>query len=162
MENSSNPFPSISSLAVSTMISLFSPLWNISPSPILMLLVLRQHRTIWQEAPAGICGSIQSLESEGILYVFLVFQTEEVGQKDGCGSQTQLRGVALYPNIVRLPRWQTVHFLFPISSISEITAPDNQAACLTVGLVLRIRPESTQVFPWSDCAQRRMVLIATQ
>ena len=40
-------------------------------------------------------GSIQSLENEGILYVFLVFQTEEVGQKDGCGSQTQLRGVAL-------------------------------------------------------------------
>jgi len=31
------------------------------------------------------------LENEGIL----VFQTEEVGQKDGCGSQTQLRGVAL-------------------------------------------------------------------
>ena len=35
------------------------------------------------------------MENEGILYVFLVFQTEEVGQKDGCGSQTQLRGVAL-------------------------------------------------------------------
>ena len=29
------------------------------------------------------------------MYVFLVFQTEEVGLKDGCGSQTQLRGVAL-------------------------------------------------------------------
>ncbi len=27
--------------------------------------------------------------------IFLVFKTEEVGQKDGCGSQTQLRGVAL-------------------------------------------------------------------
>ena len=57
--------------------------------------ILGQHRTIWQEAPAWIFGSIQSLENEGILYVFLVFQTEEVGQKDGCGSQTQLRGVAL-------------------------------------------------------------------
>ena len=56
---------------------------------------IRQHRTIWQEAPAWIFGSIQSLENEGILYVFLVFQTEEVGQKDGCGSQTQLRGVAI-------------------------------------------------------------------
>ena len=56
---------------------------------------LRQHRTIWQEAPAWIFGSIQSLENEGILYVFLVFQTEEVGQKGGCGSQTRLRGVAL-------------------------------------------------------------------
>jgi len=54
----------------------------------------RQHRTIWQEAPAWIFGSIQSLEDEGILYVFLVFQTEEVGQKGGCGSQTQLRGAA--------------------------------------------------------------------
>ena len=30
----------------------------------------------------------------GILYVFLVFQTEEVGQKDGGDSQTQLCGVA--------------------------------------------------------------------
>ena len=59
---------------------------------------LGQHRTIWQEAPAWIFGSIQSLENEGILYVFLVFQTEEVGQKDGCGSQTQLRGVALELN----------------------------------------------------------------
>ena len=59
------------------------------------MILLRQHRTIWQEAPAWIFGSIQSLENEGILYVFLVFQTEEVGQKDGCGSQTQLRGVAL-------------------------------------------------------------------
>ena len=37
---------------------------------------LRQHRTIWQEAPAWIFGSIQSLENEGILYVFLVFHTE--------------------------------------------------------------------------------------
>jgi hypothetical protein len=35
------------------------------------------------------------LENEGILYVFLVFQTEEVGQKDGGDSQTQLCGVAL-------------------------------------------------------------------
>ena len=38
---------------------------------------------------------IQSLENEGILYVFLVFQTEEVGQKDGGDSQSQLCGVAL-------------------------------------------------------------------
>ena len=37
---------------------------------------LGQHRTIWQEAPAWIFGSIQSLENEGILYVFLVFHTE--------------------------------------------------------------------------------------
>ena len=38
-----------------------------------------QHRTIWQEVSARIFASIQSLENEGILYVFLVFQTEEVG-----------------------------------------------------------------------------------
>ena len=38
---------------------------------------------------------IQSLENEGILYVFLVFQTEEVGQKDGGDSQTQLCGGAV-------------------------------------------------------------------
>ena len=37
---------------------------------------LGQHRTIWQEAPAWIFGSIQGLENEGILYVFLVFHTE--------------------------------------------------------------------------------------
>ena len=63
---------------------------------------LGQHRTIWQEAPAWIFGSIQSLENEGILYVFLVFQTEEVGQKDGCGSQTQLRGVAIKMKIRKI------------------------------------------------------------
>jgi len=40
------------------------------------------------------------LENEGILYVFLAFQTEEVGQKDGCGSQTQLRGVAIKEIVV--------------------------------------------------------------
>ena len=57
--------------------------------------LIRQHRTIGQAAPAWIFGSIHSLENEGILYVFLVFQTEEVGQKDGCDSQTQLRGVAI-------------------------------------------------------------------
>ena len=32
---------------------------------------------------------------DSLLYVFLVFQTEEVGQKDGGDSQTQLCGVAL-------------------------------------------------------------------
>ena len=33
------------------------------------IFFLGQHRTIWQEAPAWIFGSIQSLENEGILYV---------------------------------------------------------------------------------------------
>ena len=56
---------------------------------------LRQHRAIRQEVSDRIFPHFFSLESEGILYVFLVFQTEEVGQKDGGDSQTQLCGVAL-------------------------------------------------------------------
>ena len=57
--------------------------------------ILGQHRAIRQEVSDRIFAPIQSLENEGILYVFLVFQTEEVGQKDGGDSQTQLCGVAL-------------------------------------------------------------------
>ena len=45
-------------------------------------VILRQHRTIRQEVSDEIFVPIQSLENEGILYVFLVFQAEEVGQKD--------------------------------------------------------------------------------
>ena len=44
---------------------------------------LRQHRTIRQEDSARIFAPIQSLKNGGILYVFPIFQTEEVGQKDG-------------------------------------------------------------------------------
>ena len=54
-----------------------------------------QHRAIRQEDSDRIFAPIQSLENEGILYVFLVFQTEEVGQKGGGDSQTQLCGAAL-------------------------------------------------------------------
>ena len=69
---------------------------------------LRQHRAIRQEVSDRIFAPIQSLENEGILYVFLVFQTEEVGQKDGGDSQTQLCGVALtYKNHDRLTVPQT-------------------------------------------------------
>ena len=63
------------------------------PGPVLFFL--RQHRTIRQEVSGRIFVPIQSLENEGILYVFLVFQTEEVGQKGGWDSQAQLCGVAL-------------------------------------------------------------------
>ena len=56
---------------------------------------LGQHRAIRQGISDRIFAPIQSLENEGILYVFLVFQTEEVGQKDGGDSQTQLCDVAL-------------------------------------------------------------------
>ena len=45
--------------------------------------ILRQHRTIRREVSARIFAPIQSSKNGGILYVFLVFQTEEVGQKDG-------------------------------------------------------------------------------
>ena len=55
----------------------------------------RAARAIRQEVSDRIFAPIQSLENEGIPYVFLVFQTEEVGQKDGGDSQTQLCGVAI-------------------------------------------------------------------
>ena len=45
--------------------------------------LLRQHRTIWQEDSARIFTPVQSLENGGILYVFPIFQTEEMGQKGG-------------------------------------------------------------------------------
>ena len=51
-----------------------------------------------KKSQTGFFVPIQSLENEGILYVFLVFQTEEVGQKDGGDSQTQLCGDALSEN----------------------------------------------------------------
>ena len=57
--------------------------------------MIRQHRAIRQEVSDRIFAPIQSLENEGILYVFLVFQTEEVGQKGGGDSQIQLCGVAI-------------------------------------------------------------------
>ena len=58
-------------------------------------ITLRQHRAIRQEVSDRIFAPIQGLENEGILYVFLVFQTEEVGQKDDGDLQTQLCGAAL-------------------------------------------------------------------
>ena len=71
-------------------------------------LNIRHHRAIRQEVSGRIFAPIQSLENEGILYVFLVFQTEEVGQKDGGDSQTQLCGAAiivpLYFSTGRFPR----------------------------------------------------------
>ena len=44
-----------------------------------------------------------------MLYVFPIFETAEVGQKDGCGPQTQLRGAALGTFIVDIPAgpWYT-------------------------------------------------------
>ena len=44
---------------------------------------LRHHRTIWQEDSARIFVPIQSSENGGILYVFPIFGTAEVGQKGG-------------------------------------------------------------------------------
>ena len=45
--------------------------------------ILRQHRTIRQEVSARIFAPIQSSENGGILYVFPIFGTAEVGQKGG-------------------------------------------------------------------------------
>jgi len=44
---------------------------------------LRQHRAIRQEVSARIFVPIQSFKNGGILYVFPIFETAEVGQKDG-------------------------------------------------------------------------------
>ena len=45
--------------------------------------------------PQGVCRIRKPAYAGNGCAIFLVFQTEDVGQKDGCGSQTQLRGVAL-------------------------------------------------------------------
>ncbi len=45
--------------------------------------------------PQGVCRIRKPAYAGNGCAIFLVFQTEEVGQKDGCGSLTQLRGVAL-------------------------------------------------------------------
>ena len=47
--------------------------------------------------PQGVCRIRKPAYAGNGCAIFLVFQTEEVGQKDGCGSQTQLRGVAFMP-----------------------------------------------------------------
>ena len=51
--------------------------------------------------PQGVCRIRKPAYAGNGCAIFLVFQTEEVGQKDGCGSQAQLRGVAKrkYANI---------------------------------------------------------------
>ena len=45
--------------------------------------ILGQHRTIRQEVSDRIFAPIQSSENGGILYVFPIFGTAEVEQKDG-------------------------------------------------------------------------------
>ena len=54
--------------------------------------------------PQGVCRIRKPAYAGNGCAIFLVFQTEEVGQKDGCGSQTQLRGVALGINPVSTPK----------------------------------------------------------
>ena len=44
--------------------------------------------------PQGVCRIRKPAYAGNGCAIFLVFQAEDVGQKDGCGSQTQLRGVA--------------------------------------------------------------------
>ena len=52
--------------------------------------------------PQGVCRIRKPAYAGNGCAIFLVFQTEEVGQKDGCGSQTQLRGVATMKTLVLL------------------------------------------------------------
>ena len=58
-------------------------------------LILRQHRTIWQEHSAKDFASYESYKRAGILYVFPPFITARMGQKIGRRPQTQLCGDAL-------------------------------------------------------------------
>ena len=60
---------------------------------------LGRHRIIWQDDSVWDFSSSQGLENEGILCVFLVFQTTELAEKTRRGTQTQLCGDALknYP-----------------------------------------------------------------
>ena len=81
---------------------------------------LRQHRAIRQEVSDRIFAPIQSLENEGILYVFLVFQTEEVGQKDGGDSQTQLCGAALREIYSALLLWEFLTGCFAVSEREKV------------------------------------------
>ena len=56
---------------------------------------LGRHRIIWQDDSVWDFSSSQGLENEGILCVFLVFQTAELAEKTRRGTQTQLCGDAL-------------------------------------------------------------------
>ena len=81
---------------------------------------LWQYRAIRQEVSDRIFAPIQSLENEGILYVFLVFQTEEVGKKDGGDSQTQLCGVALREVYSALLLWEFLAGCFAVSEREKV------------------------------------------
>ena len=61
--------------------------------------------------PQGVCRIRKPAYAGNGCAIFLVFQTEEVGQKDGCGSQTQLRGVALIQKNRRLPNGSLLFLL---------------------------------------------------
>ena len=56
--------------------------------------------------PQGVCRIRKPAYAGNGCAIFLVFQTEEVGQKDGCGSQTQLRGVAFIFSVGIDFRWR--------------------------------------------------------
>lgn len=71
---------------------------------LLSMGVLGRHRIIWQDDSAWDFSSSQSLENEGILCVFLVFQTAELAEKPRRGTQTQLCGDALALFSHKVPR----------------------------------------------------------
>ena len=77
--------------------------------------------------PQGVCRIRKPAYAGNGCAIFLVFQTEEVGQKDGCGSQTQLRGVALSKPI-RKPKIRS----------TQTDAPDSFFAALFGGNLLNL------------------------
>ena len=67
--------------------------------------------------PQGVCRIRKPAYAGNGCAIFLVFQTEEVGQKDGCDSQTQLRGVALIIIFLAISRFSQAFFAYTVSEI---------------------------------------------
>ena len=70
--------------------------------------------------PQGVCRIRKPAYAGNGCAIFLVFQTEEVGQKGGCGSQTQLRGVALNAQIFQPV--QALHWLIFSAALDKESA----------------------------------------
>ncbi len=67
--------------------------------------------------PQGVCRIRKPAYAGNGCAIFLVFQTEDVGQKDGCGAQTQLRGVALIIIFLAISRFSQAFFAYTVLEI---------------------------------------------
>ena len=67
--------------------------------------------------PQGVCRIRKPAYAGNGCAIFLVFQTEDVGHKDGCGSQTQLRGVALIIIFLAISRFSQAFFAYTVLEI---------------------------------------------